>query len=385
MKKFFSALLALISVVCLFTGCEEKPDIIETDGIYTEPYSVTEELSGLSDSVIQKVALITDGDSIDDKGYNQACWEGIVAWCTSKNIPYTYYQPTEGYHDAYVVSIDQAVSEGANVIVMGGSLFSTALIEQQERYPEVYFIGPDIGYVDMTYDYVTFYEPTANTVCITFAEEQAGYLAGYAAVKEGYTQLGFLGKLAIPSVIRYGYGFVQGADAAASEMEVNIQIKYTYGGICYCSGEDLYLAKLESWVESGTETICLYGDNYNAPGYAKKLDAKIIVGDIDMSSTDPDILTSGKKELQNSIEFILSGLYGGRWDKEFGGKVINLSLQDGNFVGLPTTDEAFRFQTFTLEEYEDLITDIRTGNRIVSDFVENMPTVSPYTEIVEIG
>lgn len=55
---------------------------------------------------------------------------------------------------------------------------------------------------------------------ILYAEEQAGYLAGYAAVNEGYTQLGFMGGIAVPAVIRYGYGFIQGADATGVSADI---------------------------------------------------------------------------------------------------------------------------------------------------------------------
>ena len=56
---------------------------------------------------------------------------------------------------------------------------------------------------------------------IAFKEEQCGYLAGYAAVKEGFTKLGFTGGGGgtNPACCRYGYGFVQGADAAAKELD----------------------------------------------------------------------------------------------------------------------------------------------------------------------
>lgn len=48
------------------------------------------------------------------------------------------------------------------------------------------------------------YATAANMVSVVFAEEEAGYMAGYAAVKEGYTKLGFMGGQALPSVKRYG-------------------------------------------------------------------------------------------------------------------------------------------------------------------------------------
>lgn len=369
MKKLFSFLLMVVMVVCLFAGCGEPRDATEGDDV---PIS----------SVIKKVALITECLSIDDGAYNQACWEGVVSWCDSCGIEYVYYQPEEDSNDARVASTRQAIEEGANVIVMPGYLFGTTLIEVQEQYPDVYFLAVDVGDGDMTYDYVDYYVPTANAVCMTFAEEQAGYLAGYAAVKEGYTQLGFYGGMAVPAVIRYGFGFVQGADDAAREMDVNIHIKYSYEG--FCCGHDDEPLKLMGWIEDGTELLFLCGNSL-ASRYPEKLNAQIIACDVDISHISPNILTSAKKELKTAVEYALTVLHEGRWETELGGRFVNLTLQDGDYVGLPSSDESFRFQTFTMEEYEGVKADIRKGIKTVSSAFEYMPTVSWNTTIEEIG
>ena len=67
-----------------------------------------------------------------------------------------------------------------------------------------------------------------NTVEVTFASEQAGYLAGYAAVKEGMSSLGYLGDSKVPLAMDYGYGFLQGADKAAGELGRSVNVAYHY-------------------------------------------------------------------------------------------------------------------------------------------------------------
>ena len=94
----------------------------------------------------------------------------------------------------------------------------------------------------------------ANTYCIRYAEEQAGFLAGYAAVFEGYTKLGFIGGMKVPAVIRYGYGFVQGADYAAKELGIkNVSIKYNYTG----SFEAVSYTHLDVYKRQGTKIYSL--------------------------------------------------------------------------------------------------------------------------------
>ena len=382
MKKLIALLLAVAMVACLFVGCngttEETTVAPETD-------AAEETTTAPAEQIVKKVALVTDVGTIDDESFNQACWQGVEAWCTENGIEYTYYQPSEDSTDARVLSVGQAVQEGANVIVMPGYLFGTTLIETQEQYPDVYFVAVDVGSGDMTYDYATYYEPKANAVCMTFAEEQAGYLAGYAAVKDGYTQLGFLGGMAVPAVIRYGYGFVQGADAAAAEMGVNINIKYTYGGFFYGTPE--ITAKMEGWYEAGTEVVfaCGGGIYSSALEAANTFDGKVIGVDVDQSYISERIITSAMKGLQAVVETTLTDLQAGNWEANYAGQFKNFSLNEGDYVGIPTAEKSWGLTTFTVAEYEAVKAEIMAGTRTVSNGTETMPTVSANTTVEEIG
>ena len=384
MKKLIALLLAVAMIACLFVGCgktveETTPvdDNVETDAVV--------ETDAPAESIVKKVALVTDVGTIDDESFNQACWQGVEAWSTANGIEYTYYQPAEDSTDARVLSVGQAVQEGANVIVMPGYLFGTTLIETQEQYPDVYFVAVDVGAGDMTYDYATYYEPKANAVCMTFAEEQAGYLAGYAAVKDGYTELGFLGGMAVPAVIRYGYGFVQGADAAAAEMGVNINIKYTYGGFFYGTPE--ITAKMEGWYEAGTQVVfaCGGGIYSSALEAAEKFDGKVIGVDVDQSYISDRIITSAMKGLQAVVETTLTDIQAGNWEANYAGQFKSFSLNEGDYVGIPTAEKSWGLTTFTVADYEAVKAEIMAGTRTVSNGTEAMPTVSANTTVEEIG
>ena len=377
MKKAFALLLTLALVLGLMAGCNSTP---------ASPDSTTNDNTA---SVITKVALVTDVGTIDDESFNQACWQGVEAYCSANNIEYKYYQPTENTTDARVVSIAQAIKEGANTIVMPGYLFGEALLDTMDQYPETYFIAVDVAGGDLTRDYETYYQPSANAVCITFSEEQAGYLAGYAAVKDGYTKLGFLGGMAVPAVIRYGYGFVQGADAAASELKTNIEINYTYGGQFY--GDANITAKMEGWYGAGTEIVfaCGGGIYTSAVEAAVQHNGMVIGVDVDQHYIGEDekysynpFLTSAMKGLQNVTETVLGELKNGNW-ANYGGKIINYSLTEGDYVGLPTAETSWAFKTFTVDEYNTLVEGIRSGSIKVSNDsnADVQPTVSEYTTL----
>ena len=342
-----------------------------------EPEVVQEETEEATEAteagIITKVALVTDVGTIDDESFNQACWQGVEEWCKANDIEYTYYQPTEDSTDARVLSVAQAVSEGANTIVMPGYLFGTTVLTVQDEFPDVHFIAVDVGAGDLTFDYSEYYEPSANVACLTFSEEQAGYLAGYAAVKEGYTKLGFLGGMAVPAVIRYGYGFVQGADAAAKETGAEVEINYTYGGQFFGSPE--ITAKMEGWYQNGTEVVfaCGGGIYTSALEAAEKNGGKVIGVDVDQSYISDLIITSAMKGLQNVTESLLDTLNKGEWET-YGGKVTNFGLLEGEYVGLPTA--TWSLEHFTVEDYEALKAQIKSGEITVSNATDAMPEVS---------
>ena len=351
-------------------------------GSYDELLQVKRNYEFLCSNGGIKVALVTDCGFIDDESYNQACWEGVVSWATSAGAEYNYYQPSEDSNDARTLSVDQAIQEGANVIVMPGYMFGTTLIDTQEVYPDVYFVAVDVYAEDMTYDYETYYEPKANAVCMTFAEEQAGYLAGYAAVKDGYTKLGFLGGMPVPAVIRYGYGFVQGVDAAATELGIDAEVKYTYGNIFWGTPE--ITAKMDGWYENGTEVVfaCGGGIYSSALDAANKFDGKVIGVDVDQSNISDRFLTSATKNWSLAVETALNALTSGQWGIGWGGQFINLSLAEGEFVGCPTTANAWHFNDFTLTEYYNVVSEISEGSRLVSDEIDAMPHTYATTVMV---
>ena len=374
MKKLVSLVMILAMTLCLFWGCFGDP---------AQEASMSETEAKPTLSVIRKVALIADHGAFGNQSHILACWQGVQAWCGAYGVDHTYYETEEDSCDDRIASVRKAVDEGANVIFLPGFYFSTALLGVQELYPDVYFIAVDVAAGDLTYDYVDFFEPTSNAVCLSYAEEQIGYLAGYAAVKEGYTYPAFNGHYATPSIIRYGHGFVQGADAATTELGVNITVRYTYTG-CFCDSYESDLYKMKSWENEGIDIVFTTEENL-AKFVADQVEFPVIGVENDLAFCSANILTSALKEWQYTIETVLTDLQEGRWEEKYSGQCKTLSLEEGDFIGLPTAPESWRFENFTLEEYEAVKAEIRSGARQISDSIDAMPEVSDYTEIWEQG
>ena len=412
MKKILALVLVVCMVAALFVGCndtrkpaETKAPAVDTKAPDTqapavdtkapdtqapdtqapdtqEPAPQTDAPNPPAPAVDMKVALVTDVGTIDDESFNQATWEGVKQYCEANGVDYTYYQPSADSTDARVETIETAIGDGYNVIVMPGYLFGESILTVQDQYPNVYFLAIDVGAGDLTFDYVNYGAPSANSLCITFQEDQAGYLAGYAAVADGYKQLGFLGGMAVPAVIRYGYGFVQGANAAAEEMGIadQVSIKYTYGGQFF--GDAAITAKMDGWYASGTEIVfaCGGGIYTSALEAANNHDAKVIGVDVDQSYISDRFVTSAMKGLSAAVVTALENLAAGKWE---GGQVQNKSLQEGDYVGLPTAEKSWRFNSFTLEQYEKVYNELKSGARVSSADTENAPVVSIAVDYIQ--
>jgi len=291
------------------------------------------------------LALVTDLGTIDDKSFNQGSWEGLVKYARENGISHKYYQPSEQSNDAYLTTIDLAVRGGAKIVVTPGFLFEVPVFVAQDRYPNVNFILVD-G-VPHNADYSTF-KTGKNSVGVLYAEDQAGFLAGYAAVKDGNRRLGFVGGMAVPAVVRFGCGFVQGAEYAANELGLaadSVTVNYHYTGVFEARPEIQTLAA--SWFNSGVDVIFACGGaiGNSVMAAAEQTGKKVIGVDVDQSGESPTVITSAMKGLQVSVYDCIKAYYQGRFPG--GETLVFTATNDG--VGLPMNTS--KFQTFRMSDY----------------------------------
>ena len=368
MKKIL-AIILLVAMAFSMVACS---------GGTTTPDTDTTTAPAVDDNTAE-LAMITDIGTIDDKSFNQGTWEGLKKYAEENSISHKYYKPTEKTTDAYLSAIDLAVKGGAKVIITPGFLFEEPIYIAQDIYPDVKFILIDGN--PHNADYSDF-RTGDNSVGILFAEEQAGFLAGYAAVKDGYTKLGFLGGMAVPAVVRFGYGFVQGAETAAKEMNIaQIDMKYHYTGGFDATPEAQALAA--SWYQGGTEVIfgCGGAVGNSAMAAAEQAKAKVIGVDVDQSSESPTVITSAMKGLGDAVYTLLGDFYA---DKFPGGE--NLVFDASNKgVGLPMATS--QFKSFTQADYDKIFIQlVNDTNKISSGMmkdVEKLVTDIPL-EIVKV-
>ena len=413
MKKFFALLLSLAMVLAL-VACGQKDPTPDTPDTPDDPQTKVE----------YKVAMITDYGDITDQSFNQTTYEACKAFAEDNSIEFSYFKPAGDNTADRVAMIEKAVDEGFNVIVMPGYAFGGAIVEAAPEFPDVKFIALDVAAGDLletavakageAYDYtpenwdLSKYVDMSNVYCAVYQEELCGYMAGYAAVKLGYKNLGFLGGMAVPAVVRYGYGFVQGVDAAAADMGLtDVKVNYIYGGQFF--GDADITAVMDTWYQGGTEVVfaCGGGIYTSAVDAAKKANAKVIGVDVDQAGVIAKYAAGdGADEatiaqyLDLTVTSAMKGLYpatydtltdvivNGNWEK-YVGKIETLGLVSGtdpeaNYVQIPMGDGTQWSDSFTQDDYKAMVKDMFDGKITVSNNTSSDVSAADFATVITV-
>lgn len=385
MKKLLAIILAALMLVPMLAACDRS-------GTQKGDY---------------KVAMITDYGDITDQSFNQTTYEACKEYCDANKIDFQYFKPAGDSTEERVAKVEEAIDGGYNIIVMPGFAFAGTLyqVQDKEEYKDVKFIALDVSEYDL-FDCFYKHDETGaraglidennkehiseNVYCAVYKEELCGYMAGYAAVKLGYTHLGFLGGMAVPAVVRYGYGFVQGVNAAATELNIadQVSVKYVYGNKFAPAPE--ITAVMDTWYKGGTEVVfaCGGGIYASAAEAAAKVEgAKVIGVDVDQAGIidgaygEGMTVTSAMKGLAPTVKTVLAAISADKW-ADFGGKIETLGLvsenPDDNYVQLAGSTQFA--DGFTQDDYKTLVASMFKGDIKVDNSTEKMPEVSVKVE-----
>lgn len=384
MKKILALVLALCMVFAL-CACGNTPADGNKPAEESKAPAAEESNAPVEEpeATTYKVAMITDYGDITDQSFNQTTYEGCKEFCEANGVEFKYYKPAGDSTAERVAMVDAAVADGYNVVVMPGYAFGETITQVADLYPDVKFIALDVSQGDLG-----DYQIPENVTCAVYQEELCGYMAGYAAVKLGYTKLGFLGGMAVPAVVRYGYGFVQGADAAATELGAEVSLNYVYGN--QFSGDADITAYMDTWYANGTEVVfaCGGGIYISAAEAAAKVGGKVIGVDVDQAAIidaygEGMTVTSAMKGLAPTVKAILGELIlNDNW-AQYAGQINTLGLVSGtdveaNYVQIPYESTQWS-DTFTKDDYAALVAAMFDGTVTVSNNTETEPAVQSIT------
>ena len=376
MKKIVLSAMAIALAAVAFVSCTKK------DGGASSKSSASKGASAV------RVAMVTDSGDITDQSFNQTTYTASKAFCEENGIAFNYYKPAGDSTADRVASINAAVQDDYNVLILPGFLFAEAIVETAEMNSDVKFIGLDVS----EFDVMSCAEAKGkknwklpeNVFCAIYKEEIPGYMAGYAAVKEGYRHLGYLGGMAVPAVIRYGFGYIQGINDAAVELGIadKVTIEYVYGGQFY--GDQQIKAFMDGWYKNrGVEIVFACGGGIwnSAADAAKDVGGKLIGVDVDQSElmeayAHGMCVTSAMKGLGATVKATLRAILNDNWSA-YAGRITSLGLVSGtqvetNYVQLPT--DTWSMKNFTLDDYKALVASIFEGKTVVSDDIVNLPS-----------
>ena len=399
-KKLLALLLCLAMVFGLAAcGNSNKPADSQTPapGTNTETPAPETETPGeteadpdaIEDSMTSadgkyQVAFVTDVGQLKDKSFNQGTFDGVKLYAAANGLSYKYYQPANGSEatdDDRYDAMKAAVEGGADVVVCAGYLQEAALKKAAIENPENPFVFID-GY-PLTDDAGN---TLSNVAGIAFKEEQAGYLAGYAAVMDGFTKLGFSGGGGgtNPACCRFGYGYVQGANHAAEELGITVDMNYSWQyGSTFSASTDLQ-TMINGWYVNGTEIVFACGGSmFQSIVAAASANDKFVIGvDVDQSGESEYVVTSAMKGLADAVQWAVAKVYDGTFDT-IGGQQTSLGVAD-NAVELPTGADSWRFETFTVEKYESLYQQMVDGTLVVDDdytVMDNAETATNWSNV----
>ena len=412
-KKLLALLLCLAMVFGLAAcGNSNKPADSQTPapGTNTETPAPETETPGeteadpdaIEDSMTSadgkyQVAFVTDVGQLKDKSFNQGTFDGVKLYAAANGLSYKYYQPANGSEatdDDRYDAMKAAVEGGADVVVCAGYLQEAALRKAAIEYPDTPFVFID-GYPIQ--EQATEYDAAGNALPndspvltnvagVAFQEQQAGYLAGYAAVKDGFTKLGFSGGGGgtNPACCRFGYGYVQGANAAALEKGITVDMNYSWQyGSNFSASTDLQ-TMINGWYVNGTEIVFACGGSMfqSIVAAASANDGYVIGVDVDQSGESEYVVTSAMKGLADAVQWAVAKVYDGTFDT-IGGQQASLGVAD-NAVQLPTGADSWRFETFTVEECESLYQQMVDGTLVVDDdytVMDNAETATNWSNV----
>ncbi|MDO4176128.1 MAG: BMP family ABC transporter substrate-binding protein [Bacillota bacterium] len=327
LKKILAVATCAVTAfaLCLaMSGCAEQEDALPEEDVDYE------------------IALVTDDGLVNDGGHSEVAWNTLVDFGGTNGISHKYYKAAEPSDSAFEETIRTAINKGAKLVIIDNSNMQEVAYEMQKEYPEISFAMTEAEPYDDNGDI----RIDKNTVAVAFDSGQAGFLAGYAAVIEGYRNLGFIGQGENDEIKGFGYGFVKGANKAAGELGVSVTMKYEY---CSDPRDSAAVENTASdMYKDGVECIFAAGGNIqdSVIAAADACDGKVIGSITDQSSKSENVITSAIYNISDAVKSLLQEYKNGEFS---GGEVIDYNAYNKG-IGLEVKNN--RLEVLTQKQYD---------------------------------
>ena len=193
--RLFASFVLLLFISTLF-ACEPQPADCSRDDIFC-------------------VGLVTAYNGIDDHGLNQVTWEALQKVATQTKIARLDNIESVDARD-WEKNVLFFADHGYDVVVTVGTNLAATTMAVADRYPDISLIG-----INQQLD-----EVYPNIATITFAEDQAGFLAGIVAAT--VSPSGKVGAICETSGIDVVWQYCEGFRAGAIYEKEDIEVTVVY-------------------------------------------------------------------------------------------------------------------------------------------------------------
>ena len=342
--RWSKPLAVALGLTLVVAACGDDDDDTETTDT-TESSSDTTEGAAPSDFTACEV---TDTGGIDDRSFNQTAFEGLERAADELG-----FEPSvlESQSDAdFEPNIAAHVANGCDLIITVGFLLGDATEAAAQE-------NPDINFAIVDFAYEAEYE---NLRGLTFATDEAAFLAGYAAAAMSETGVvGTYGGLEIPTVTIFMTGYAAGVEQYNTDSGESVQVV----------GLDLFTGNFENVEDGRGATEQLLDQNADVimpvagPVGAGTIEAiragsgseMVIWVDTDGCVSVPDacdlFLTSVQKKMDNAVFDVATAAAAGEFE---GGVYVGTLENEG--VDIAPFNE---FDDAVPQEVKDRIEELR--------------------------
>jgi basic membrane protein A len=175
-----------------------------------------------------KIGQVTDLGGIDDKSFNATAWKGVEMAVTQLGAEGKFLE-SQAQAD-YAKNIQQFLDEKLDLIVTVGFLLGVDTATAAKANPNQNFAIVDYAYPDCWPGAVVGKDcgsdtELANVLGLTFATDEAAFLAGYAAAAMSKTgKIGTFGGIKLPTVTIFMKGLEAGVKYYNQVKGTNVQI-----------------------------------------------------------------------------------------------------------------------------------------------------------------
>ncbi|HUA03472.1 MAG TPA: BMP family ABC transporter substrate-binding protein [Solirubrobacteraceae bacterium] len=262
-----------------------------------------------------KVGLVTDIGGLNDHGFNHLSYQGLLQAESQLGVKGTVLQSQSG--SDYIPNLTKLAQAGNNLVIAVGFLMAQPLETVATKYPNVHF-----AIIDSPGG--TAPDTAKNIEGIDFAEQQAGYPAGYLTglylKAHGYTTASTVGGQSIPPVDLYIAGFQDGVKAA--DPSAKLLNAYSQDFVAEDKCKELALNQIQAGSKVVFQVAGACG--LGAISAAVQNKDQAIGVDADQSYLSPTyVLTSAEKKVDTGVFTAIKDLQNGQFSSNLQEDITN--------------------------------------------------------------